>query len=122
MADNDKPKANEASGGDAAEAKKGILDAGAGVPPVLDDAVEALPERDAVQKAYKAQMKADSVKEEVAAKKIIVQESPDAAETPSGAALLAAAGESDPIKQGEKYGRVKRAVRLGSVEDAKDVK
>jgi hypothetical protein len=67
-------------------------------------------------------MQADTVAEEMAAKKIIVEESPDAAETPSGAALLAVAGESDPIEAGEKYARVKRAVRLGSAEDAKNVK
>jgi hypothetical protein len=104
------------------EARADAADAAAGMPATLEEAVEALPEKDKVQKAYKDQMQADSAAEEVAAKKVIVQESPDAAETPSGAALLAVAGEGDPIKQGEKYERVKRVVRLGSAEDAKDVK
>ncbi len=125
LADNDKkPEANPAakvdepkpaSAADNAAAKKDILDAGAGVPASLDAAADALPEKDAVQKAYKQQAKADSVKEEVAAKVIIVKESPDAAETPSGGALLAVAGESDPIKQGERYSREKSARRWGYV-------
>lgn len=104
------------------EAKADVVDASAGVPDALQEAAEALPEKDAVQKAYKKQALATDVATEVAAKKTIVEESPDADETPSGAALLAVAGESDPIKQGEHYSRVKRAVRLGSVEDAKNVK
>ena len=112
---NDEPAQSDA---DADEAKADVVDAGAGVPHTLHEAAERLPERDAVQKAYKRQMLADDVQTEVDAKVTIVDESPDAAETPSGAALKAVQGESDPVKQGEEYDRVKRAVRLGSVEDA----
>lgn len=124
MADNDKPKANpsasmsEPKPADKAtveKATKEVLDAGAGVPPSLQDAAEALPERDTVQKAYKKQALAQSVKEEVAAKKVIVEESPDAAETPSGGALLAVAGISDPVKQGEQYSREKAMRRHGYI-------
>lgn len=106
----------------ATAAKEKALDGGAGAPNAMRDAAEALPEKDAVQKAYKKQLTADDTSTETAAKVTIVKESPDADETPSGAALLAVAGESDPVKQGEKYSRVKRAVRLGSVEDAEHVK
>ena len=117
MAKNDNN--GQQSDAEAAAAKSDVLDAGAGVPDTLRDAAEALPEKDAVQKAYKQQMLATDTQTETNAKVTIVKESPDADQTPSGAALLAAAGESDPIKQGETYSRVKRAVRLGSVEDAK---
>ena len=116
---NDSPKAApKASDNGTSEAKADMADAAAGSPNSTRQAAEALPERDAVQKAYKKQLTADDTQTEVDAKVTIVEESPDAAETPSGAALLAAQGESDPIEQGEEYTRVKRQVRLGSVEDA----
>ncbi len=95
--------------------KEKTEDISAGVPAEMDEAVERLPEKDPVQKAYKQQMEADTADQEIAAKKVIVQKSPDAPETPSGAALLSGA-------KGDDYARVKRAVRLGSVEDAKSVR
>jgi hypothetical protein len=100
-------------------AKKEILDAGAGAPASVEDAAADLPTKDKVQQAYHQQLNADSVAEEVAAKKTIVEESPDADETPSGAALLEVAAESDPVKQGEEYTKAKMRVRTGDADDAK---
>lgn len=113
MADDNKtnPKAEAA--------KEKVLDAGAGAPNAMRQAAEDLPEKDNVQKAYKKQLLADSTESETAAKVEIVKASPDADQTPSGAALLAVAGETDPIKQGEAYQRKKAAVRNGTAEDAK---
>ena len=96
-------------------ATKEILDAGAGAPESMEAAAEALPEGDPVEKAYKQQLTADTVKEEVAAKVKIVEESPRSAETPSGGALLAVKGISDPVAQGEAYAREKSARRWGYV-------
>jgi hypothetical protein len=73
-----------------------------------------LPEKDKVQKATKAAMLAESPKEEAQQKAIVVQESPNADETPSGKALLAVADIDDPLEQGEKYEQIKSAVRHGT--------
>jgi len=98
----------------AKEAVGDVLDDNAGAPPDMRDAAEALPEKDEVQKATKDAMLADSVSEEVKAKVKVVDASPDAAETPSGGALKAVAGISDPIEQGEAYAREKQARRFGT--------
>lgn len=74
---------------------------------------EKLPEKDPVQEAYKEQMLADEQSDEAAAKVTIVEESPDAAETPSGAALLKTAHIADDTERGEAYAREKAAVRHG---------
>ena len=120
MADNNNTEATAkpASGKESAKAKEPVLDAGAGAPRAMRQAAEELPEKDAVQQAYKKQLTADDTQTEVDAKVTIVEESPDADDTPSGAALLAVQGESDPIKQGQEYARKKAAVRRGSAEDA----
>jgi hypothetical protein len=97
------------------KAKENLLDAGAGSPPTMEAAAEALPEKDEVQKAHKDAMTADSTDEEVKAKVRVVKASPDAAETPSGGALIAVQGISDPVEQGEAYAREKSARRFGSV-------
>ena len=76
---------------------------------------EDLPEKDEVQKAYKAQMQADTAQKEVREKVKIVDASPDADETPSGAALKKVAGISSDEKRGEAYAREKAAVRHGYV-------
>ena len=110
--------AQPASGEDSAKAKEPVLNAAAGAPRAMRQAAERLPERDAVQKAYKQQLTAEDTQTEVDAKVTIVDESPDAADTPSGAALKAVQGESDPLKQAEQYARRKAAVRNGSAEDA----
>lgn len=114
---NTTPKAASAS--ESKAAVKAVIDAGAGAPKSWDKAVDDLPEKDEVQKAYKDQLSAKDHKAEVAAKVAIVNASPDADDTPSGAALLAVAGESDPIKQGDEYQRRKAAARMGTAEDAK---
>lgn len=74
-----------------------------------------LPEKDAVQKAYKRQLKATSAQDEAKAKVTIVEESPDAGETPSGYALKKVAGETDDTKRGERYAQEKSARRWGYV-------
>src|SRR5688500_319820 len=99
----DDPKADKAKGD--------ILDAGAGVPEGYIEAAEALPERDPVQKAHKEQYLADDAQAEAKAKVKSVDESPDAADTPSGFALKKTAGISDDVERGNEYARVKSSVR-----------
>lgn len=103
-------KATDAQVDDAVEE---IVDAGAGAPPSMREAAEALPEGDEVEKATKDAMLADTVGEEVSSKVEVVEASPDAAETPSGGALKAVEGISDPIEQAEAYKREKSLRRFG---------
>lgn len=97
------------------EAVDDLLDEGAGVPDAYIEAAEALPEKDEVQKEVKAAMLADTGQEEAEHKAAVVDASPNAADTPSGAALLATAGIADNIERGEEYARVKSAKRWGYV-------
>jgi hypothetical protein len=97
------------------DAKQSITDAGAGAPPGYEDEAEALPEHDEVQKATKDAMLADTGQEEAQAKVRAVDESPDAAETPSGGALKATAHIADNVERGEAYAREKSARRHGYV-------
>jgi hypothetical protein len=76
---------------------------------------EDLPTKDKVQKAYKEAMTADSAQAEAQAKVVAVDESPDAAETPSGHALKKVAGVSNDTERGEKYLLEKTAKRWGYV-------
>lgn len=92
-----------------------VTDAGAGAPPSQEAAAEALPENDEVQKATKEAMLADTGTEEAQAKVKAVDASPNAAETPSGAALKETAGIADNKERGEEYARVKAAHRWGYV-------
>lgn len=110
-----KDDAPGASKADAKEALEDVLDAGAGAPPAEREAAEALPEKDDVQKAIKEAMTADDAQTEAKAKAKVVDLSPNAAETPSGAAVKKVAGISDDVKRGEEYARVKSAVRWGYV-------
>jgi hypothetical protein len=96
-------------------AVQAVTDAGAGVPAPEQAAAEALPEKDDVQKATKAAMLADTAKEEAQQKVKAVDASPDAAETPSGAALKKVAGIADNVERGNEYARVKAAHRWGYV-------
>jgi hypothetical protein len=98
---------------EAEDAKEDLIDAGAGAPPSMEDAAEALPEGDEVEKAYKEAMLADTTEEETKAKAKATEASPDAAETPSGGALLAVKDISDPEEQAEAYKREKSARRFG---------
>ena len=75
-----------------------------------------LPEKDDVQKAIKAAMLAKNPQEEVKNKVKVVKASPDAEETPSGAALVAVEGISDDDERRRAYRAVKTAVRSGVLE------
>lgn len=97
------------------DAVEELIDAGAGAPEAMRDAAEDLPEKDPVQKNIKKAMLADDAQTEAKAKAAVVDESPNADETPSGIALKAVAGVSDDIKRGEEYARIKSAVRHGYV-------
>jgi hypothetical protein len=126
------PKATEADGspkevttlkaGDHSATNEAI-DAGAGAPAGMREAAEDLPEKDPVQKAIKAAMLADDAQTEAKEKAKVVDESPDAGETPSGIALKAVTGIADDVKRGEEYARIKSAVRHGTVPaDSDDLK
>lgn len=87
-----------------------------------DDVVNA---NDPEGEAYRDQITAKSAQDEAKAKAKRVESdaSPDAQDTPSGAALSAVAGISDDAKRGEAYARAHDAVRRGTVapEDADEV-
>jgi hypothetical protein len=109
-------EAHPATSGDIAE----LFDSGAGAPAGLREAAEALPERDPVGKHIKAAMLAEDAQTEAKEKAEVVKLSADSPETPSGAALLKAAGIADDAKRADKYARVKAAVRAGL--DPEDIK
>ncbi len=123
----DDAPANKASTASTADKKdnaaaNAAIDAVAGAPPAMREAAEELPEKDDVQKAHKDLLLADDAQTEAKAKVKLVEESPDAAETPSGKALLKTAGIADDVKRGEEYTRIKTAVRHGYVPaDEKDL-
>lgn len=106
----DAPDADKAD-----EAVKDVLDEGAGAPAGYEEAAEALPEKDEVQKEIKASLLADTSQEEAQHKAAVVDASPNAAETPSGHALKETAGIADPVERGNEYARVKSSVRWGYV-------
>jgi hypothetical protein len=101
----------------AAEIKTDTKLASVGVPtpPTLRELAKDLPEKDKVQRAYKDAMLADTAQAEAKAKVIVVDESPDADQTPSGIALKKVAGVSNDTERGEKYAIEKTAVRWGHV-------
>lgn len=90
-----------------------IADLGSPNPATMARLAEDLPEKDKVQKAYKAAMTTDSPQEQVKQKVIIVEESPNASETPSGHALKEVAGIANDTERGEEYTRIKTAKRWG---------
>lgn len=90
-------------------------DLGVSTPSAMRVLAEDLPVKDKVQKAYKDGMLASSSQEECRAKVAVVDGSPDAADTPSGAALKKVAGISNDTERGEKYLREKTAKRWGYV-------
>lgn len=75
------------------------------------EAAAKLPEKDAVQKAYKDAMTTQDGQTEAKAKVKVVDESPNAAETPSGGALKKVAGIANDHDRGEAYAREKQARR-----------
>lgn len=95
--------------------KAAMADLGPPTPEPLRDLAEDLPEKDDVQKATKAAMLADSGDKEAKEKVKVVKASPNAEETPSGAALMKTAGISNDQKRGEAYAREKTARRWGYV-------
>lgn len=100
-----------------AQARKAIDAAleGPTEPISMRDLARRHPEKDDVQKAYKRNYLADSPAEARAAKADIVEASPDAAETPSGGALLAVKDAKSPSEAGERYARIKSLLRWGTV-------
>jgi hypothetical protein len=74
---------------------------------------ENLPEKDAVQKAYKDALTTEDRQKEAQAYLKAAEESPDALDTPSGYALKESAGESNDTLRGEKYERARAARRWG---------
>jgi hypothetical protein len=92
-----------------------VADVGVPNPESIRELAEDLPERDAVQKAVKEGMLADTAQQEAKAKAKVVDESPDAAETPSGHALKEVTGVGNDTKRGEEYLRHKTAKRWGYV-------
>lgn len=111
------------SDSDTDAAVNAAIDAGAGAPEGMRDAAEDLPEDDTVQSAIKEGMLATDAQTEAKAKAKVVDESPNADETPSGIALKATAGIADDVKRGEEYARIKSAVRHGYVPaDESDLK
>jgi hypothetical protein len=76
---------------------------------------EDLPEKDTVQKAYKDALTTTDHQAEAKAKAKVVDESPNADQTPSGIALKKVAGISNDTERGEAYARERAAVRHGWV-------
>lgn len=111
--DNPKKIQSDAATDDALEE---AIDAGAGAPPAMREAAEALPEGDPVKDNIKAAMLADDAQTEAKHKAKVVDDSSTGAEdTPSGFALKKVAGISDDVKRGEEYARLKAAKRHGLV-------
>ncbi len=108
-------KSDNPSSDKANAATNEVLDAGAGVPDAYIEAAEALPEKDDVQKAYKAAMLAETGQEEAQEKLKAVEASPNASDTPSGFALQETAGIADNVERGNEYARIKSAKRWGYV-------
>lgn len=92
-----------------------VKDVGEPYPASMQALAEDLPEKDDVQKAYKAAFLADSAQKEAREKVKVVDASPNAAETPSGGALKKVAGIASDEKRGEAYLREKTALRHGYV-------
>lgn len=109
-----KQKAANTEGG---EVQVGVetKDVGTPNPPSMRALAEDLPEKDPVQKAVKAGMLADSAQDEAKQKAKVVDESPNADETPSGYALGKVTGISSDEKRGEAYAQHKSAKRWGTI-------
>jgi len=107
-------KTETVSGNAARKAIDAALD-GPTEPQSMRDLARRHRENDEVKAAYKRNYLADSPSEALAAKKTIVEASPDAGETPSGKALLAVADAKSPSEAGERYARIKSLLRWGTV-------
>jgi hypothetical protein len=88
-------------------------DLGKPYPEPMRELAKDQPDGDPVLAAYKKGFLADSTQEEAKAKVKIVDESPRAADTPSGTALKKVAGISNDAERGEKYAQERGKVRWG---------
>lgn len=104
---------SSASAGGEVQSDSTLKSVGIPTPDTLRTLAEDLPSNDKVQKAYKDAMLADTAQAEARAKVVAVNESPNAADTPSGTALKETAGISNDTERGEKYTEVKTAKRWG---------
>lgn len=93
----------------------GTSEDGVITPVEMIPAAKKLPEKDPVQKAIKAGMLAKSRHAEHKEKVKVVKASPNAEETPSGAALVATESISDDDKRAASYRAVKSAYRHGVI-------
>lgn len=109
----DKPENTTAVGETKVESDVKTADLGTPTPQSLRTLAEKLPDNDEVKKAYKDAMLADTSQQEAKAKVKAVDASPNAAETPSGAALKKSASVSNDTERGERYLREKTAKRWG---------
>ncbi len=91
----------------------------ASIPEEFKRLAENYPEGDAVLKAYKDGLTADSPQEEAEAYARASKESPRASETPSGYALEKVASHGHDTERGEKYARAKASRRWGYDEEVK---
>lgn len=114
MAD-EKPKAADSEGAERKDVGAADVSKVVGPPHSahMRELAEDLPEKDEVQVAYKDALTADNAKAEAKAKAKAVEASPNADQTPSGAALLATAGISNDTERGEAYNAHKAALRHG---------
>lgn len=115
MADNEKAAAAASKEGGVVETDVEVKDVGTPNPPSLRALAEDLPEKDAVQKAVKAGILADTAQQEAKEKAKVVDASPNADDTPSGYALGKVTGIASDQKRGEQYLRHKTAKRWGYV-------
>lgn len=92
-----------------------LADLGPEMPRSMRVLAEELPEKDEVQKAYKAQMLAEDMQVATKEKVKIVNASPDADDTPSGYALKKVAGIAHDGDRGEAYAKHKSAKRWGYI-------
>lgn len=105
---------------EAKDAINEVIDSGAGAPAPQRDAAERLPDANPMDAAIKKAYNANDAQTEAKAKKEVVEKSRDAAETPSGHALIKTAGIANDVDRGVEYNRVKMAVRLGATVPAED--
>jgi hypothetical protein len=97
------------------EVHAALADLGPELPRSMRRLAEDLPEKDEVQVAIKEGMLAEDMAVTAEQKAKVVEASPNASETPSGAALLAVRDISHDADRGEAYSAAKSAVRHGYV-------
>jgi hypothetical protein len=104
------------AGGHAAtdeEVHESLADLGPESPASMRELAEDLPEKDEVQVATKEQILALDMQEAAQKKVEVVEASPNAADTPSGHALIETADIAHDGDRGEAYARAKAEKRWG---------